>query len=114
MAEEPIKTANYRDPKTGQFLQGNHASPGRPKKKGSIIEILEAMIEERAPGSDQTIKEVIARTMLLSILDRKDKNYAEMLKETLNRLYGKPKESIELSGNAEKPIAIRIVDDNGG
>lgn len=81
---------------------------GRPKKKGSIIEILEKMIEEQAPGSDQTIKELIARDMLLTVLDRRDKNHAEILKEILNRLYGKPKESIEVGGKDGGSVPVRI------
>ncbi len=108
MTEQPEKQGNKRLP-NGRFPKGVSGNPnGRPKKKGSIIEILEQMIEEQAPGTDETFKTMIARNILLTILDRRDKNHVELLKEALNRLYGKAKESVEISGG-KTPVVVEYV-----
>lgn len=106
-----IQSQNTKRPRGRPWTKGVSGNPGgRPKNNHtSIFNLLEKRLEELAPGSDKTVKDAVVTGILAILLDRKDKHYAAILKEVSDRLYGKPKESIELSGNAEKPITIRTI-----
>ena len=100
----------------GRFPKGVSGNPnGRPKgnHSESISNLLRKRLDELAPGTTKTYKEMIVDAWLLELVNRKDKSHIAALREALNRLEGKPKESIEVSGNVEKPITLKVVYDDG-
>jgi len=113
MIEEPVKQAVKREA-NGRFPQGISGNPnGRPKKKGTLIELLEQRLEELGPGKvEKTYKELIVESWPDVILGR-GRAKLPALQEALNRLYGKPKESIELSSNPDKPVTLKVIYDDG-
>lgn len=109
MAEEPQLQAKKREA-NGRFPKGVSGNPGgRPKNNHtSIINLLEKTIDETMPGTSRTYKEAIVSGWLLTILNNKDKLKIAALKEALDRLYGKPKESLEVSGKDGGPLPVSI------
>lgn len=109
MAEDAqIQPENNKRVYGRPFRKGVSGNPGgRPKNNHtSIWNLLEKRLEELVPGSDKTAKDAVVMAILASLLDRKGKHFAAILKEASDRLYGKPKESIELSGKDGGPIEI--------
>ncbi len=98
---------NLRPWKKGQSGNPN----GRPPKPSSIISILKE--ELRKPSGlkeGESWEQAIVRLWLAMVGDGDMK----ALKELLDRIYGKPAESLQLSGPGGKEITLRVKYDNGG
>jgi len=88
---------------------------GRPRKGKSLTDILDRHLRKRKRGEDGKLetssKDKLAATLIeLAIVDKD----IHAIKYIMDRMDGKPRESVELSGEAGDPISVRIyMPDNG-
>ena len=113
--EAQIQPQNNGRPRGRPWPKGVSGNPGgRPKNNHtSIWNLLEKRLEEMVPGSDKTVKDAVVTQLVAILISRHDKHFAAILKEASDRLYGKPKESIELSSNPDKPVTLKVIYDDG-
>jgi len=77
---------------------------GGRKKPDCLLKILRAALKERKAGSKHTHEEDIARMWLAAV----EGGSLQALAMMLDRLYGRPREDVQLSGASGGPILWRI------
>lgn len=111
--EQPQKSAKPRapgvspisgtaPPKEHQFKPGNCANPGGRPKGRSITALLNKILDEKAPGGDKTIGELVARQLIRQALGGKN----DAIKELLDRTEGKATQKVE--GQLDANLTVRF------
>lgn len=78
-----------------RWKAGQSGNPkGRPKNGDCIISIARRILKEKIPGQNITWEESIA----LALIHQSQTGNLSAIKELLDRLYGRPKEAVEVSG----------------
>jgi len=95
----PENTGAIRDEK-GKFLKGQSGNPkGKPKGAISIVAKLKEKLEEVPPDQQKTYLELIVDILIEKAIDRKDK---DVLRDIIDRIDGKPKQTTDLNVNKEE------------
>lgn len=89
-------------PKEHQFKPGNRANPGGRPKGRSITALLNKILDEKVPGSDKTIGEMVARQLIRQAMGGKN----DAIKELLDRTEGKATQKVE--GELTGDITVRF------
>lgn len=94
---EPIKTEENRNP-DGTFAKGNPGGPGRPPKKSF-----------RDYFSEQEEQDLIVAVKAVM------KERPEILKMTIEHIFGKPKQNMSIDGGEDekgnlKPVLVKFID----
>jgi len=85
---------------------------GRPIQKGQVLnpggrpKIPEDIKEAARAASPKAIQ------VLVSIMENEEANQGERIKAAiaiLNRAYGTPAQSVEITGKEDKPLAIKVI-----
>jgi len=105
MTKEPDKTGENRSDENrneqGQFTPGNNANPeGRPKGSLSIVAILKKKLEEVPTKNNKEKKsyaEKIAQKLIETALSKFDVHSLRALQDVIDRVDGKPKQSVLLT-----------------
>jgi hypothetical protein len=101
----PDRTGYNRDDK-GRFVAGVSGNlAGRPKGSLSITELIKHKLNEIPDGEGKTYLELLIER----ILDKAIEGDYQMIKQIWEHLDGRPKESVEMSGETRLPYVIKIV-----
>lgn len=93
-------------PEEYRFKPGQSGNPnGRPKKLPKLDDLLADILGEEKDGI--TAAEAILKRLRVQAAQGNLKA-AEIL---LDRAYGKARQSVEVSGNADQPLVIKFPDD---
>lgn len=101
--DNPNKSENNGRNPDGTFAVGNHASPGRPKRK-TITEL----IHEKLDKGDGDLNWEQLVTIFLSMAKRKDK---DILKELWHYTDGMPTQRNELTGKDGEALIPKPITD---
>ena len=96
MGVTPKQLANLKPPKKGEVRNPN----GRPKKLPALDELLANVLSAEKAGKTE------AEAILIAIILKARKGNVKAAELILNRAYGKPKESIELSNKEGEVFKI--------
>ncbi len=105
IAKESIKNLKRGNPAWVKGVSGN--PKGRKKNGDCIISIARRMLAEKIPGQTITWEESIAH----ALIRQSSAGNLSAIKELLDRLYGRSKESVEVSGAGGGPIVVRNLTD---
>jgi len=95
-------------PRGGSFKKGQSGNPnGRPKKGTALTDILSLNLD-KADKSGKLLREAIAEKLIDAALN----GDIIALKYVFDRLDGKPKESVELSGIETSKVHIYLPDND--
>jgi hypothetical protein len=103
--EEKPKSSLKRDSK-GRLVKGTPPGPGRPPGTLDFKTKWYAFLEKVAKKNNLTIDEVDEQMMMVAFNQAKKGNY-NFYKDAMDRVYGKPKENVDVSQTGE--ITINIV-----
>jgi len=105
MSDEPKNTGengNQRDER-GRFIEGNHASPGRPKGI-SLLSILKEKLQKTILTDDGEIS--LAETMIEAYLRKAvETNDGIALRDLIDRIDGKPVQSVNVKTDKLNELA---------
>jgi hypothetical protein len=90
-------TAPAKDPLTGKFVKGNKGGPGRPPIAFSPTAIIRARVEERPAVIDK-------------LFEAADKGEAWAITYIIDRIEGKPKQSVEAEHSGTLDVAFKWAD----
>jgi len=83
---------------------------GRPRKGMCLTSILEKQLRKKGNGKQPNKEAVVSALIELALVDKD----IHAIKYIMDRVDGKPRESVELTGEAGDPISVRIyMPDNG-
>lgn len=103
---EPVKQAPIRT-EEGKFVEGVSGNPnGRPKKGLTLTDIAKDILEEELP-TGMTRKEALMRKIATLAYEGNE----TMIKMIWNYVDGMPTQKTELTGDANAPIAIKVIED---
>ncbi len=75
------------------WKKGQSGNPsGRPKKPDCLMDCIRQELGKKVPGRDETWEQLIAKAWLTACL----KGNVQAINSLTDRLYGKPKESLEI------------------
>ena len=117
MDNNPDKTGETGRDEQGRFIEGHEGMGGRPKGAFSLVEILKEELQKMPEGED---KETFARLLIKRYLKKAiSDGDARLIIDAIDRIDGKSKESVELSGGLAVDLIKRLSDvdtqeNNGG
>lgn len=79
---------------------------GRPKGRISVLDQIIRELSQKIPGQEKTYLRMVAEIYIDKIIKNKD---TTLLKDIIDRVDGKPNESVFLSTQNTEPITIKIV-----
>ena len=114
MEETPsnIGENSGKDPKTGRFVEGNTYGQGRPVGVKNFSTLFKEAVKKIAEANgipDDTIEVDLVRK---AIKEAKAGNF-KFYEDTMNRLYGKAPQSLDITTGGEKIIGINYIIPNG-
>lgn len=109
MDEKPLKKGekkdNFRDER-GRFLPGKPPGPGRPKGTKNFSTLFEEAIKKIVKSEKLPIKDVEVELVVKAIIEALKGNYP-FWRDLMDRVYGKPKITVESIEDKEKVEALK-------
>lgn len=92
--------------KDTRFKPGQSGNPkGRPKGTKHFSTVVDEFIKKEKQRTGKTTSEVWEELIGKQFSEANKGNF-QFFKDLMDRYYGKPKESVEVTGDAENPIRI--------
>lgn len=95
----------------GRFAKGHPGGPGRKPKEHSITDQLRGVSEEIDEETGKTKAQLLAEKLWALALEDEDK---QAMVQIIDRLDGKPRESIELEQVNPQPLVVRKSGEGNG
>lgn len=108
--DEPDKTGENRSEvernENGQFTPGNSGNPnGRPKGSISLVKILKDKLEQCPEGEDkETYAQKLVDRLVEIALNKFDKDSIRALLDIIDRVDGKPMQSVALTNRTLEEV----------
>ena len=110
MAENTIPTPEKQERKQGRWVKGKSGNPnGRPRKPKAFTELLRKLLAAKREDGRTRMEAIVEQLMA-----KAEAGEIDAIKYLCDRLDGKPRQAVELSGDEARPLRITYVIGNEG